>query len=281
MVVGRTKIARNVNALFDTDGDEAAHMSGQRHWIKSGSVERTDRASPPVADLTAHEEHQRLKEGEVRLTTGDLGTELRWIVSSPCVASLYAAMQILPEKASPYILRFLAVGWFEEIHVDAPTALRRIEEIIARGDRHFTGRIFFEQHRAETAELPEVLRESLDCGTVPDDYAVVCSLNRTSQNFVVEHVGAKSAIGRLWGTYKASPPCQAAGSYGDTVAETYREVLLRDRPRYDHVLAALRLPDNAVHWVPYHRLIMPQRDSNAGPAVAVISQIAQVDIVVL
>jgi hypothetical protein len=85
----------------------------------------------------------------------------------------------------------------------------------------------------------------------------------------------------VWGTFTSSPPCQSAGSYGNSVNATYEDVLRSDKPRYDHVLAALRLPDNALHWVLHHRVVLPRLESNGVRRVRVISQIARVDIRVL
>jgi hypothetical protein len=48
-----------------------------------------------TADIAAKED-QFYQEGSVRLTTGDLGTEVKWVVNSPCVSSLFKAMQWLP-----------------------------------------------------------------------------------------------------------------------------------------------------------------------------------------
>ncbi len=252
-------------------------MRGQRQWVHQGKMEPLF----GMAAYTPEKEEALLKSGNVRLTTGDLGTEVKWVVNSPCVTSLFNAMQWLPSVRPPYILRFFAVGWFEEVYREASTAAKRIEQVLARGDRHFTSRVFIKEARDLVGPLPEVMAEALQGQNISHDHSVECSFDENSNQFRVERVGAKSAIGRVWGTYTSSHPCQSDGSYGDQVNATYHDVLRSNKPRYDHVLAALRLPDNALHWVPYHRVVYPRVDANGKRGVAVISQIAKVDIQVL
>ncbi len=252
-------------------------MSGQRIWIHNGNVE-------PVTSLnthTAEQEEQFLKVGSVRLTTGHLGTEIRWTVNSPCVTSLFKAIQWINSARGPFILRFFAIGWFEEMYREPAAAVRRIEQVLARGDRHFTSRVFIKEAERDTATMPTVMKDALLGQSFQPEYAVDCEYDEHSNLFRVERVGPKSAIGRVWGTYTSSHPCQSIGSFSDPVSACYIDVLKSNQPRYDHVLAALRLPDNALHWVPYHRVIFPKRNDNGQRGVAVIAQIARVDIQVL
>ena len=227
------------------------------------------------------EEDSFFQQGSVRLTSGDIGTEIKWIVNSACVSSLFKAMQWLPSVRPPYILRFFAVGWFEEVYREPAAAIRRIEQVLARGDRHFTGRVFIQEASGSSKLLPDVLKDVLNGRGVSEDYSVDCTYDEISHLFKVDRVGSKSAIGRVWGTFTSSHPCQSVGSYGDPVNATYEDVLKSNRPRYDQVLAALRLPDNALHWVPYHRVVFPRRNEYGKVGVAVVSQIARVDIQVL
>jgi hypothetical protein len=252
-------------------------MRGQRYWVHHGKLEHLVGNALPGAE----EEDRYLQSGSVRLTTGDLGTEIKWIVNSPCVTSLFKAMQWLSSVKPPFILRFFAVGWFEEVYRDPLAAVNRMDQVLARGDRHFTSRVFIKEAKADSNLLPDVLREALSGQDIAEEYAVDCAYDEHSHLFKVERVGAKSAIGRVWGTYTSSFPCQSVGSYGDPVNATYEEVLKTNRPRYDHVLAALRLPDNALHWVPYHRIVIPRRNEKGESGVSVVSQIARVDIRVL
>ena len=239
-------------------------MRGQRYWVLQGILEPMLGANVPNPE----DDELRLGNGGVRLTTGELGTEVKWHVNSPCVTSLFKAMQWLPSARPPYILRFHAVGWFEEVYRDPRAAVTRMEQVLARGDRHFTSRVFIKEATPDNATLPRRSETALSGQTVSDDYAVDCSFDENSHLFKVERVGPKSAIGRVWGTYTSSHPCQSGGSYGDPVNATYEEVLRSGKPRYDHVLAALRLPDNALHWVPYHRAVFPKRNDRGDAGVS-------------
>lgn len=252
-------------------------MRGQRFWVHHGLME----PKAALNTLEPLEEEKLLQSGSVRLTTGELGTEVKWVVNSPCVTSLFKSIQWISSARAPYILRFFAVGWFEEVYREPAAAINRIEHVLARGDRHFTGRVFIKEAMQDTGVVPEVMKEALLGQGISPDYSVDCAFDEQSNMFRVERVGTKSAIGRVWGTYTSSHPCQSAGSYGDPVNETYQDVLKNNKPRYDHVLAALRLPDNALHWVPYHRVVYPRRNEKGQLGVAVVSQIARVDIQVL
>jgi hypothetical protein len=252
-------------------------MKGQRYWVHHGLMEQ----SAAGEQLTPDAEQRLFDDGIVRLTTGQLGTEIKWVVNSPCVSSLLRVLHWVSSVKPPYILRFHAVGWFEEVYRTSTAVQQRIEQVLVRGDRHFTGRVFFEEASPQSDLIPEVVRAAVSGHDVSNEYAVECSFDLDSKLYRVERVGPKSAIGRVWGTFTSSHPCQIEGSYGDPVNATYDEVMRLGKPRYDHVLAALRLPDNALHWVPYHRFVMPKRDAQGRYGVAVVSEIAKVDIQVL
>jgi hypothetical protein len=252
-------------------------MHGQRSWITQGQMEQL----PSLAADHVDSEDQRFRAGHVRLTTGELGTEIKWVVNSPCVSSLFKTLQFLPSVQGPYILRFFAVGWFEEVYGDARAAAQRIEQVLTRGDRHFASRVFISEAKPTSINVPPVLKEALTGRKISADYSVDCTLDENSGAFHVDRVGRNSAIGRVWGTYTSSSPCQSGGSYGDPVNASYVDVLRHNSPRYDHVLAALRLPDNRLHWVPYHRVVLPRRNSRNQLGVTVVSQIARVEIQVL
>lgn len=222
-----------------------------------------------------------MERGDVRLVTGELGTEIKWKVQTPCFASLLRAVHFLREARPPFILRFHAFGWFEEVHRHSWDAAQRIEEILARGDRHFVSRAFVHEADPRLAPLSPLMRHAIESGEAEDEYVVEAARDEVTQSFVVDKVGPKSAIGRVWGTITSSFPCQPTSKYGNAVSEAYEQVLKTGEPHYDQVLAALRLPDNQVHWVPYHRVILPKCRKDRMPAVAIVSEIAKVEIKVL
>jgi hypothetical protein len=252
-------------------------MLGQISWIRAGMLDSDNPAEISSPGL----EEKCLDSGDVRIVTGELGTELKWKVQTPCISSLLRAVHFLKEAKPPFVLRFHAFGWFEEVYRDAWVAIQRVEEILARGDRHFFSRAFVLDADPQTAQLSPVLRQALETYVADEDYAVEATLDETTHSFVVEKVGPKSAIGRVWGTITSSFPCQPISKYGDAVSEAYELVLKTGRSHYDQVLAALRLPDNQVHWVPYHRVVLPKFRDHAAPRVTIVSEIAPVEIKVL
>lgn len=252
-------------------------MHGQISWIRAGMLDRADPAEIASPGL----EERCLDSGDVRIVTGELGTEIKWKVQTPCISSLLRAVHFLQEAKPPFVLRFHAFGWFEEVHREAWTAIQRIEEILARGDRQFFSRAFVQEADPKTARLSQVMRQALEDQVADEDYAVEATLDETTHSFVVQKVGPKSAIGRVWGTITSSFPCQPTSKYGDAVSEAYERVLRTGKPHYDQVLAALRLPDNQVHWIPYHRVVLPKLHDHAGPGVTIVSEIAPVEIKVL
>jgi hypothetical protein len=253
-------------------------MRGRISWIRAGVLDRApqkeDTPSPTL-------EEKSLDSGDVRIVTGELGTEIKWKVQTPCFSSLLRAVHFMQDAKPPFILRFHAFGWFEEVCREAWTAIQRVEEILARGDRHFFSRAFVQNADPHAARLSPMMRQALETHVADEDYTVEVVLDETTHSFVVEKVGHKSAIGRVWGTITSSFPCQPTSKYGDAVSEAYEHVLKTGKPHYDQVLAALRLPDNQVHWVPYHRVVLPKVREDGIPAVAIVSEIARVEIKVL
>jgi hypothetical protein len=252
-------------------------MLATRFWIVHGSIEKTKEGA---AELSAAVERVRFREGQVRVTTGQVGTEIKWHVQTPSFSSLFLAVEQLRNAQTPIVLRFFVSGWFEEFYNSSSEASRRIDEIISRGDRHFPIKTFIEQIEPSKSGLATVLADVLTAKHSPADYSVDCLYNKTADRFDVDRIGAKSPIAKFYGTFLTSFPC-AGTSYSDRVSEGYRHVLSTGKPRTDHVLAAFRLPDNEVHWVPYHRLILPALKSNKGDSVSVISQISPINFKVI
>ena len=146
---------------------------------------------------------------------------------------------------------------------------------------HFTARTLVKQFEIDEKPLPGLLTECINKPATASDYAVECSFEGNTEQFTVKKIGSKSVINQVWGPFPSSFPCQSTSQYGQVVSEAYREVLNTGRPRYDHVLAAMRMPDNVLFWVPYHRLVLPKTSHNGDPSVLVISELNQVDITLI
>ena len=250
-------------------------MQGRRCWVEAGKIGSYEAGSVHVS---TSEERNKFNAGQIRLTTGDLGTEIKWHVQSPCYASLFVVLERIKSARLPIVFRFYLSGWFEEFHQSSVGAILRLEEIIARGDRHVSTRTLVKQFDLREKPLTSLFKHCIDKPDGAEDFAVECVFEKNTEQFSVRKIGTKSVIGQVWGTFLSSFPCQVAGQYGQVVSEAYREVLHSGKPRYDHVLAAMRMPDNNVFWVPYHRLVLPKKHNLSDLSVLVVAELNQVDI---
>jgi hypothetical protein len=250
-------------------------MQGQRYWVANAKITALPFSSPELGHV---DERKKFDQGQVRLTTGGLGTEIKWAVMSPCLSSIFFVQEWLQDAKTPIILRFYVSGWFEEFYKNSQDAVQRLDEIVARGDRHFVSRTLIKEFSIEKAPLTPLLNDCISKAATAEDYAVECVFENHTSQFLVERIGPKSVISKVWGSFASSFPCQSAGSYGHAVSQAYGEVLNSGRLRYDHVLAAMRMPDNEVFWVPYRRLVMPKQSNSGKPGVLVVSEITPVDI---
>jgi hypothetical protein len=250
-------------------------MNGRKYWVENGKLVTQSQSCAPLSPV---EERKKYDLGHVRITAGIQCIELKWVVQAPCLASLFFTQDWLKDANAPVLLRFYVSGWFEELFQSKNDAIRRLDTIIARGDRHFTSRTLIKEFSIDEAPLTPLLTDCLKEKTVAAEYAVECIYEVTTNQFLVDRIGPKSMISKVWGDFPSSFPCQSAGSYGHAVSQAYSEVLNSGKPRYDHVLAAMRMPDNDVFWVPYRRLVFPRTSANRKPAVMVVSEITPVDI---
>jgi hypothetical protein len=250
-------------------------MSGQRYWI----VEGRRLPDSPEQSLLDNVEAERFNhDGAVRVTTDSVGTEIKWSVFSPCFASLFYAIQLLPTAKAPIVLRFYLSGWFEETCRTAEQAINRIEQVIAKSELHLTKRTFVEQFNPKLANMPLVLQKAWQEHRVSPETSIDCVYERSSQKFHVDRVGAHSTIAKYYGMSPVSYACRSGNSYDEVISEAYTDVLRTGKPRYDHVLAAMRMPDNVVRWMPYQRIVVPTRMDEKLMRVSVVAEIANVEI---
>jgi hypothetical protein len=250
-------------------------MQGQRYWIAGGN-KLPDSSIEHVLDDVETERFNH--DGAVRVTAGSLGTEIKWSVFSPCFASLFYVIEWLPAASLPIVLRFYLSGWFEETCFTADQAINRIEQIIAKSELHLTKRTFVEEVDPKGKVLPPILQQVWQNHLVFPENSIDCVLDERSHKFRVDRVGPKSTIAKFYGMLPVTYPYVNGGSYDEIVYEAYTHVMRSGKPRYDHVLAAMRMPDNVVHWVPYQRIIVPMQTSDHRQMVSVVTEIAPVDI---
>ncbi|MFN0193996.1 MAG: hypothetical protein ACKVP5_18825 [Aestuariivirga sp.] len=255
--------------------DGAIAMQGQKYWIERGQLV----PEPKFAPEDLNESHRIHRSGGVRVLTGPVGTEVRWALFAPNLASLYFAMEWLQSVRGPYVLRYFLSGWFEEIFSSTREATARLNSIIAKCDLHLTSRTYVKQLNLDTELMPPLLRSTLaDNGIAEQEYSIDCVFEESIGRYRVARIGAKSAIARFYAHTPVPFPCINGGSYDDTVSAAYTSVLQAGRPRYDHIYSAMSAPDGSVIWIPYQRVILPRRDPDGKPSVTVTSEIAKVDI---
>lgn len=250
-------------------------MDGQRFWITAG---RTLEASPPEILSDSAETARFDHDGAVRVTIGSMGTEIKWSVFSPCFASLFNVMKTLRFARLPIVLRFYLSGWFEEVCATSEEAIDRIEQVISKSEIHLTKRAFVEEIDPNGKKLPPMLQHIWKEHRISPETSVDFVYEEQSRKFRVERIGLKSTIAKYYGVTPLSYPYVNGGSYNDIVDEAYTHVLRSGKSRYDHVLAAMRMPDNIVRWVPYQRIVVPKLNSENLPCVSVVTEIANVDI---
>jgi hypothetical protein len=250
-------------------------MQGQRYWIAGGN-KLPDSSIEHVLDGVEAERFNH--DGAVRVTTGSLGTEIKWSVFSPCFASLFYVIEWLSAASLPIVLRFYLSGWFEETCFTVGQAINRIEQIIAKSELHLTRRTFVEEFDPKGKMLPPILQKTWADHTVSPENSIDCVYEEQSRNFRVDRIGSQSTIAKYYGMSPVSYACKSGNSYDEVVSEGYAQVLRSGKPRYDHVLAAMRMPDNIVRWVPYQRIVVPRRNSERLQIVSVVAEIANVEI---
>jgi len=243
-----------------------------KKWSLAGKIQQLHSGGHEPSN---QDDRAYFDQGGIRLTVGPNGTEIRWLTQSRCISSLFAVLEWLPQAALPIVLRYYASGWFEEFHNCPAKASKRIEAIISRCDRHFPNRTFIQEVEFSDTLVAAQLMDIYRRPETAEDYSVECEYSPNRDRFAVERIGALSPIAKFYGIYTNSYPCTVS-SYGDKVSAGYRSVLNSGRARVDHVLAAFRLPDNQVHWVPYHRLIMPVLGAGKSNRVQVVSKISKV-----
>jgi hypothetical protein len=251
-------------------------MQGQRFWIVDGK--RLPLAAS-LEDLPRDVERSRFeREGGVRVTTGLLGTEIKWSAFSPCFASLFHLLGWLPEAKAPYVLRYYMAGWFEERFEREGDAANRIEEVISKSELRITKKAFVAEADPDARELPPLIQATWKAEEIDPEISIDCMYDYRIKKFRVNRVGSKSTIARFWGTIPATYPFVNGGSYDEVVYQAYDEVLKTGQRRYDHVLAAMRMPNNIIHWLTYQRIVIPREDPAGIPRVTVITELSPVDI---
>ncbi len=244
-------------------------------WILNGKLTHVlpETAGVPVSELDFIR-----RKGAVRLVETPDGLEIKWELFSANWASLYYLIESLHLYSGPFTFKYFLSGWFTETIETATEAKMRVKQLMAKSDVHVSQHTFVQDGDVLGKRMPHVLRDTLSDMTAVPELSVECVFDDDSGKFLVQRVGAQSGIAKLFGISPVSVPCLTGNSYDDVVSCAYEKVLKEDVPHYDHVIAAMVLPDHSVNWVPYQRVILPHRFPNGSKGVAVVSELANVDI---
>jgi hypothetical protein len=246
-------------------------------WIRDGALTAT-----PKRENGAEFQDKALFDafGMVRILCDSAGTEVQWSMACPNWGSLMLAAKLVTTCTGPYRLKYFNAGWFVEEHEDRAKAADRIETLIFKSDVRLSNRAYTAVAIPDLHIVPKELKAALESGDAPDDRSIVCYVEPDREVSQVEHVGRNSLIARIWGISPNSYPCLNGHSYDRVVTPEYFKVVRSGRAHYDHVLASMVRPDGELHWLSYHRVILP--DEKAGrKRVRVISELAPVAIKLL
>jgi hypothetical protein len=254
-------------------------MQSQELWVSQAQI--VSRPSGPLGERLS-DRHILLQKELVKVEVSPQGTTLKWVMFAANWASLYFAMRWIETCTGPFTLNFFNSGWFEETYDTAHDARKRIEGLIPKSDIRFSTRTFTRAFDANSQKLPNMLEQAWSAGAIDESQAVYCAIDTQRKFTQVEHIGANSALAKVWGISPVSFPCLSGHSYDRIVSESYFEVVKTGRPVYDHILAAMVHPGGEVRWFGYHRLVFPSKIRTKNfDMVAVACEVAKVDIPIL
>jgi hypothetical protein len=252
-------------------------MNGVVMWIKDGAL-----SACPVKENGQEYQDKTLfdKFSMVRVSCDASGTTIQWNMGCANWASLMLAAKLSAACSAPYALKYFNSGWFKDFLPDAASCEDRIEELMYKSDIRLSERAFTKVVVPDLQVMPVALKQALETGDAPDSYSVVCAVDSERSSSHVEHVGKDSLIARIWGVSPNSYPCLNGHSYDRAVTPEYFRVVDTGVPHYDHVLASMVRPNGELHWLGYHRVIMPDV-SEPRKRVRIVSELAPVDIQLL
>jgi hypothetical protein len=247
-------------------------------WIARGEL----LAAPPEEGGVPVPENELLqRRGYVKVSLGPKETIVKWDLFAANWASLYFTMEWMAGLPGPYMLRYFLAGWFEETYEDLEQALDRMDLILGKSDIRLSKRTFVQEADPNRPDIPPSLKSAILERKIAPEVAVDCVHDPMTGRFLVDRVGPKSTIARLWGLSPVSYPCLTGHSYDQMVSRAYPKVLKSGEPHYDHVYAAMNTPDGSVVWIPYQRVVVPKRFAHGRRGVAVVTEQTKVDIAIL
>jgi hypothetical protein len=254
-------------------------MRAQEYWVSHAQL--VSRPQGPLGQRLS-DRHLLQQKELVKIEVSPDGTTIKWVMFAANWASLYFAMSWIESCTGPFTLNFFNSGWFEESFETSGDVKSRIETLLPKSDIRFSARTFTRPFDPNSQKLPSMLEQAWSSGSIDESHAVYCAIDTERKLTQVEHIGANSALAKVWGISPVSYPCLSGHSYDRIVSESYFEVVKTGRPVYDHILAAMVHPGGEVRWFGYHRLVFPSKMKTKNfDMVAVACEVAKVDIPIL
>ncbi len=247
-------------------------------WIINGELTHI---LPDTIGIGASEMSFLARRGIVKVTENADGVEFKWVLFSGNWSSLLFLEECMHLFTGPYTFKYFVSGWSSEVIQNVAEARTRLNQLMAKSDVHISQHTIVKEINPAKTKVPHVLRDSLTDMTVIPELSVDCVYDDDTDQFLVQRVGSQSGIAKIYGMSPVSSPCLTGNSYDQVVSEAYPKVMNDDKPHYDHVLAAMNLPDKSVAWVPYQRVILPHRFPDGRKGVSVITEQVGVDIKVV
>jgi hypothetical protein len=252
-------------------------MTSVTMWLRDGAFATRPKK---INNTDYHDKTLFDKFAMVRVLTDSVGTEVQWNMACPNWTSLMMAAKLVSACAGPFTLRYFNAGWFTEKVELAADAADRIDELIFKSDVHLNERAYTAPAPNDPSRMSDALRRILISGTAPDDRSVLCEVQPERETSQVVHIGKETLIAQIWGLSPNSYPCLSGHSFDRAVTPKYFNVVQTGRPHYDHVLASMVRPDGELHWLAYHRVILPEMRQQQ-KMVRIVSEVAPVDIQLL
>jgi hypothetical protein len=250
-------------------------MDGLKYWVVNGRIDPDPFADPEVDSP----ETLMQRKGGVFVSSGRDGTTIRWALFAGNWASIYYVAETISNLPGPYNLEFFLAGWFTQTVRNPREASDRLQDLLVKSDIHLRQKTFVKAIPTDTTlPVPDALGAAIMDRHFPADRSVECVFDDTSGRFFVERLGRNSTIAKMWGTSPTTFPCQTGHSYDQMISQAYSTVMKTGEIHYDHVLASMVTSAQKQVWIPYQRVVLPHQFPDGRRGVAVMSEVADVDI---
>ncbi len=250
-------------------------MDGTEYWVVNGRVDNDPFSRPGIDDP----ETLMQRSGGVYVNTASRGTVVRWAMFASNWASMYYVAEILGTLPGPYTFEFFLSGWFTQTVRDPVEATLRLHDLIIKSDIHLRQKTYVKEMDAYNLKsVSNLIGETIAGGRADPENCVDCVFDPSTGRFVVERIGVKSSLAKLYGMSPDSFPCLTGHSYDTIVSQAYKQSLKKEQIVYDHVMAVFPVNDTVNKWLGYQRAIFPHSFGDGRTGVSVVTDFADVEI---